>query len=198
MKIINLCIISLAITVNITAQNNTQLKLWYTNPAKQWVEALPVGNGRLAAMVFGDPVKEKIQLNEGTFWSGGPSRNDNPNGVNALDSIRYLIFSGDYRRANTLSNHNLTAIQLHGSKFQVIGNLNLEFTGNENYTDYYRELDLERAIFTTTYKLNDVTFKRVVFASKPDQVIVVRLSASKRGKLSFTAGFDSELQKSVK
>lgn len=198
MKTILSWIISLTLIADIAAQNDSHLKLWYTKPAKQWVEALPVGNGRIAAMVFGDPVKEKIQLNEGTFWSGGPSRNDNPNGLKALDSIRYLIFSGDYRRANTLSNANLTAKQLHGSKFQVVGNLNLEFTGNENFTDYYRELDLARAISTTTYKLNDVTFKREVFASQPDQVIVVRLSASKPGKLTFTAGFDSELQKSVK
>jgi alpha-L-fucosidase 2 len=198
MKKIFLCLFPiLAVGFIATAQNDTKLKLWYNKPAKQWVEALPVGNGRLAGMVFGDPVKEKITLNEGTFWSGGPSRNDNPDGLKGLDSIRYYVFSGDYRRANTLSNLYLTAKKLHGSKFQVVGNLNLEFTGNENYTDYYRDLDLAKAIATTTYKLNDVTFKREVFASQPDQVIVVRLSASKPGQLTFTAGFDSELQKSV-
>lgn len=199
MKKIFLCLFSiLAVGFNVSAQNDSKLKLWYNKPAKLWVEALPVGNGRLAGMIFGDPVKEKIQLNEGTFWSGGPSRNDNPDGLKGLDSVRYYIFSGDYRRANTLSNLYLTAKKLHGSKFQVVGNLNLEFTGNESYTDYYRDLDLAKAMTTTTYKVNDVTFKREVFASQPDQVIVVRLSASKPGKLTFTAGFDSDLQKSVK
>jgi alpha-L-fucosidase 2 len=199
MKKIFLCLFSiLAVAFSISAQNDSKLKLWYKKPAKQWTDALPVGNGRLSGMVFGDPVKEKITLNEGTFWSGGPSRNDNPDALKGLDSVRYYIFSEDYRRANTLSNLYLTAKKLHGSKFQVVGNLNLEFTGNETYTDYYRDLDLAKAMTTTTYKVNDVTFKREVFASQPDQVIVVRLSASKPGQLTFTAGFDSELQKSVK
>nr|WP_321379701.1 glycoside hydrolase family 95 protein [uncultured Bacteroides sp.] len=180
------------------AQKGGKLKMWYDKPAKVWNEALPIGNGRLAAMVFGDPFNEKLQLNEGTFWSGGPSRNDNPDGLSVLDSVRYYIFKEDYKRADFLSNRGLTAKQLHGSMFQVIGNLNLAFNGNNNYTDYYRELDLERAVFTTSYKVDGVTYKREVFASKPDQVIVVRLTANKPGKLSFAASFDGPLQKSVK
>ncbi|MFA6811613.1 MAG: glycoside hydrolase family 95 protein, partial [Bacteroidaceae bacterium] len=180
------------------AQKGGKLKMWYDKPASNWNEALPLGNGRIAAMVFGNPVKEQVQLNESSFWSGGPSRNDNPDGLKGLDSIRYYIFKGNYARANTLSNKFLTAKQLHGSMFQVIGNLNLAFKNSDSYTDYYRELDLERAITTTIYKVGDVTYKREVFASQPDQVIVVRLTASESGKLSFTANFDSELQKSVK
>ena len=180
------------------AQQGGKLKMWYDKPAKVWNEALPIGNGRIAAMVFGDPAKEKLQLNESSFWSGGPSRNDNPDGMKGLDSIRYYIFNGNYVRANELSNKYLTAKQLHGSMFQTIGNLNLTFNGAENYTDYYRELDLGRAVFTTTYKVGNVLYKREVFASQPDQVIVMRLTASESGKLSFTASFDSELQKSVK
>jgi len=182
----------------VSAQQGGQLKMWYDKPAKVWNEALPIGNGRIAAMVFGDPAKEKLQLNESSFWSGGPSRNDNPDGLKGLDSIRNYIFNGNYTRANTLSNKFLTAKQLHGSMFQVIGNLNMAFDGTENYTDYYRELDLERAVFTTTYKVGNVSYKREVFASQPDQVIVLRLTASESGKLSFTANFDSELKKSVK
>jgi alpha-L-fucosidase 2 len=181
-----------------SAVHDKKLTMWYDKPATVWNEALPVGNGRIAAMVFGDPVNEKLQLNEDTFWSGGPSRNDNPDGLKKLDSIRYYIFNEDYRKANSLSNKYLTAKQLHGSKYQNIGNLNLAFNGNENYTDYYRELNLERAVFTTMYKAGDVTYKREVFASQPDQVIVMRLTASKPGKLSFIAGFDSELRKSAK
>ena len=175
-----------------------KLTMWYDKPARVWNEALPIGNGRIAAMVFGDPVNEKLQLNEDTFWSGGPSRNDNPDGLIGLDSIRYYIFKEDYRKANTLSNKYLTAKQLHGSKYQDIGNFNMVFDGDSDYTDYYRELNLERAVFTTTYKAGDVIYKREVFASQPDQVIVVRLTASKSGKLSFIASFDSELQKSDK
>jgi len=154
-----------------------------------------LGNGRIAAMVFGNPAKEQLQLNESSFWSGEPSRNDNPAGLEGLDSIRSYIFGGNYARANTLSNKFLTAKQLHGSKFQVIGDLNLAFKNCDKYTDYYRELDLEKAITTTTYKVGEVTFKREVLASQPDQVIVIRLTASKPGQLSFTASFDGQLQK---
>ena len=127
--------------------------MWYDKPASNWNEALPLGNGRIAAMVFGNPAKEQLQLNESSFWSGGPSRNDNPAGLEGLDSIRSYIFSGNYARANTLSNKFLTAKQLHGSKFQVIGDLNLAFKNSDRYTDYYRELDLGKAITTTTYKV---------------------------------------------
>jgi len=181
----------------VQAQQGGKLKMWYDKPATVWNEALPIGNGRIAAMVFGDPAKEKLQLNESSFWSGGPSRNDNSDGLKGLDSIRYYIFNGNYTRANMLSNKFLTAKQLHGSMFQVIGNLNLAFDGTENYTDYYRELDLEKAIFTTTYKVGNISYKREVFTSQPDQVIVVKLTSSKPGSLSFTANFDGELQKSI-
>lgn len=188
----------LLVLPNVWAQQNGKLKMWYDRPAKVWNEALPIGNGRLAAMVFGDPVNEKLQLNESTFWSGGPSRNDNPDGLSVLDSVRYYIFKEDYQRADVLANRGLSAKQLHGSMFQVIGNLNLAFDGIDSYTDYYRELDLEKAVFTTSYKVDGVTYKREIFASKPDQVIVVKLSADKPGKLSFVASFDGPLQKSAR
>lgn len=195
-KSLLLIIISFTLSLTHVQAQGGKLKLWYNKPAKVWNEALPIGNGRLAAMVFGDPANEKLQLNESSFWSGGPSRNDNPDGFVGLDSIRQAIFKGEHAFANKLSNKYLTAKKLHGAMFQCVGNLNLAFAGSENSTDYYRELDLEKAVFTTTFKVNGVTFKREVFASQPDQVIVVRLTASKPGKLSFTANFDSQLQKS--
>jgi alpha-L-fucosidase 2 len=191
-KLTLLVIIFLA-ALNLDAQDK-KLKMWYDKPATIWNEALPIGNGRIAAMIYGDPLNERLTLNEDTFWSGGPSRNDNPDGLKGLDSIRYYIFAGDYRRANTLSNKYLTSPKLHGSKFQVIGDLKLAFKGAENYTNYYRELDLENALFTTTYAVGGVTYKREIFASQPDQVIVVRLTSSSPGKISFTAGFDGELK----
>jgi len=200
-KLNTILLIFLSITyciISVQAQQGGKLKMWYDKPASVWNEALPIGNGRIAAMIFGNPDKEQLQLNESSFWSGGPSRNDNPDGAKGLDSIRTCIFNGDYIKANILSNKYLTAQKMHGSKFQVIGNLNLTFNNNEKCTDYYRELDLERAVSTTTYKVGNITYKREVFASIPDQVIVVRLTASKPGQLSFTASFDGELQKRVK
>jgi alpha-L-fucosidase 2 len=179
------------------AQQDTKLIMWYNKPANVWNEALPVGNGRIAAMIFGDPANEKIQLNEGTFWSGGPSRNDNPDALEALPAIRQLIFEGKYSEAEAMINENITAQQLHGSKYQTIGNMNFSFPGHDSYIDYYRELDLESAVFTTTYIVDDVTYKREVFASQPDQVIVARLTASQPGKITFSAGIDGPLQEAM-
>ncbi len=180
------------------AQKGGKYKLWYDKPAKQWVEALPIGNGRLAAMVFGDPLKEKLQLNESTFWSGGPSRNDNPDGPKVLDSIRYYLFNGNYRRAQVLADKGLTAKTLHGSAFQNIGDLILDFKNNGDFKNYYRELDIEKAITTTTFSANGNNFKREVFASIPDNVIVIKLSSDKKNALSFSAHFNSELKKNSK
>ncbi|GEN77194.1 glycoside hydrolase family 95 protein [Chryseobacterium hagamense] len=180
------------------AQKGGKNKLWYNGPAVQWVEALPVGNGRLAAMVYGDPSKEKLQLNESSFWSGGPSRNDNPDGPKVLDSIRYYLFNGNYKRAQVLADQGLTAKTLHGSAYQNIGNLTLDFTDLKDVKNYYRELDIEKAVVTTTFTSNGITFRREVFASIPDQVIVIKLSSDKKNALSFTANFNSELKKNSK
>ncbi|MBN1832074.1 MAG: glycoside hydrolase N-terminal domain-containing protein [Deltaproteobacteria bacterium] len=109
-----------------------KLKMWYDKPATVWNEAVPIGNGRLGAMVFGDPVNEKIQLNEETFWSGGPSRNDNPDALNALSEVRRLIFQGKHKEAETLINEKIRARNLHGSMYQVIGGLNLYFKDHQN------------------------------------------------------------------
>lgn len=183
------------IIVSCNAQNKTNLKLWYNKPATVWNEALPLGNGRLASMVYGDPANEKLQLNESTFWSGGPSRNDNPDGHLVIDSIQHYIFKGEYKRAEVLANKGLTAKKLHGSMFQSVGDFSINFEGTEGYTDYYRELDIEKALCTTTFTANGVTYKREVFASVPDEVLVVKLTANKPNMLSFTTGFDGELSK---
>ncbi|WP_144280949.1 glycoside hydrolase family 95 protein [Chryseobacterium echinoideorum] len=180
------------------AQKGGKNKLWYDKPAKQWVEALPVGNGRLAAMVFGDPSQEKLQLNEGTFWSGGPSRNDNPDGPKVLDSIRYYLFNGNYKRAQILADKGLKAKSLHGSAYQNIGDFTLDFNNVNNVKNYYRELDIEKAITTTTFISNGINFKREVFASIPDNVIVIKLSSDKKNALNFTTNFTSELRKNSK
>lgn len=179
------------------AQKGGKNKLWYDKPAKQWVEALPVGNGRLASMVFGGPSQEKLQLNEATFWSGGPSRNDNPDGPKVLDSIRYYLFNGNYKRAQILADKGLTAKSLHGSAYQNIGDFTLDFSNVNDVKNYYRELDIEKAITTTTFTFSGINFKREVFASIPDNVIVIKLSSDKKNALNFTANFNSELKKNI-
>lgn len=195
-----LCIINICLLISIfsSAQNGGKYKLWYNKPAAQWVEAIPIGNGRIAAMVYGDPYKEKLQLNESTFWSGGPSRNDNPEGPKVLDSIRYYLFKGNYKRAQILADKGLTAKTLHGSAFQNIGDLNLDFKNLGDVKDYYRELDIEKAITTTTFSSNGIKYKREIFSSIPDQIIVIKLSSDKKNALNFTANFSSDLKKNIK
>src|SRR5690606_30659536 len=151
-------------------------------------------NGRLGAMIFGEPGSERLELNESSFWSGGPSRNDNPQALGALPTVRELIFDGAYADAEALINQSLTASELHGSMFQPIGNLTLRSQGHVTYSAYRRELDLKRAVFTARYDVGGVTYTREVFASQPDQVIVVRLSASEPGQLTFSASIDGPLQ----
>jgi alpha-L-fucosidase 2 len=170
------------------------MSLWYDEPASAWTEALPVGNGRIGAMMFGNPAGERLQLNESSFWSGGPSRNDNPNARAALPQVRQLIFNGQYTQAETLINQNMTAAQLHGSMFQPIGDLDLTFAGHAEHSNYHRELDLERALATVRYDVAGVTYTREVFASIPDQVLVVRLTASQPGKLNFSVGMTGPRQ----
>ena len=170
------------------------LKLWYNSPAEQWVEALPIGNGRLGAMIFGNPYHEKIQLNENTVWAGQPNRNDNPDAKEALPQVRQLIFEGKFKEAQDLVNQKFITKISNGMPYQTVGNLNLSFPGHENFTNYYRELNIENAVATTRYVVGGVSYQREVFASIPDQVIIVRLTASKPGKLNFTASMDRPSQ----
>jgi alpha-L-fucosidase 2 len=177
---------------NLTFGQSTQsnLKLWYTKPANFWVEALPLGNGRLGSMVFGNPYRERIQLNENTVWAGSPYRNDNPEMLQALPEIRQLIFDGKYTEAEKLAGEKMVTKGAHGMPYQTVGNVFLSFPGHEMFSDYYRELDLHRAVATTTYKVAGITFKREVFTSFTDQVVVVRITADQPGKINFSASVD--------
>ena len=179
---------------NLTAQSDTLLKLWYNRPAKQWVEALPVGNGRLGAMVFGNPYHEKIQLNENTVWAGQPNRNDNLDAKEALPKVRQLIFKGKYKEAQDLVNQKFISKTSNGMPYQTVGNLNLSFPGHEKYANYYRELNIEKAVATTRYDVGGISYQREVFASIPDQVIIVRITADKPGRLSFVVSLDRPTQ----
>lgn len=167
------------------------MKLRYAQPAKKtWEAAIPVGNGRLAAMVYGNVPEDILQLNEATVWSGGPNRNDNPDALAALPEIRKLIFEGKNEEASKLATEKVESKKNFGMKFQPVGNILISFPGHDssNVSDYIRELDLEKAVATTSYYVGGVKYTRTVFSSVPDQVIVVHLTADKPGKLSFSVG----------
>jgi alpha-L-fucosidase 2 len=178
---------SLILTTTVVIGQESFLKLWYDRPATQWVEALPIGNGRLGAMVFGDPCNEIIQLNENTVWAGQPNRNDNPEAKAALPEVRELIFEGKYKEAQNLADEKFISKTSHGMPYQTVGNLELFFPGHENYSDYYRELDLEKALTTSRYRVNGINYTTEVFASYPDQVIIVRIFGDKTGVVNFSA-----------
>ena len=183
MKNILLIIPFLLFEIVLHAQSNTLLKLWYNQPAKQWVEALPIGNGRLGAMVFGDPSKEEIQLNENTVWGGQPNRNDNPDAKEALPEVRKLIFEGKYKEAQDLVNQKFISRISQGMPYQTVGNLNLSFPGHENFTNYYRELNIETAVTSTRYDVDGVTYQREAFASFPIRLLFLELLPTNPEKL---------------
>lgn len=172
------------------SQNSSSLKLWYNKPAgKVWENALPIGNGRQGAMVYGNIDTETVQLNEHTVWSGSPNRNDNDEALASLPEMRKLIFEGRQKEAETLANKTIISKTSHGQMFEPVGSLRLAFKGQENVSDYYRDLDIARAVATTTYKAGGITYTREAIASFPDRVVVLHLTADKPGSLSFTAYF---------
>lgn len=161
--------------------------IWYRHPADKWENAFPVGNGRLGAMVFGKTEEERIQINEETYWSGGPYNQTKKGGREHLAEIRKLIFEGDYLRAHHLFGRYLMGYPVEQQKYQSLANLVINFENSGEVRDYIHRLDLDSALVTTSYEQNGVVFKREVFASPVDQVIVVRLEASRPGAISFRA-----------
>jgi alpha-L-fucosidase 2 len=179
------------LTVSPCLSQEKALKLWYNQPAKkQWEAALPIGNGRLAAMVYGNTDKEIIQLNESSVWSGGPNRNDNPDALAALPAIRKLIFDGKYQEASKMAAENIQSKKNNGMKYQPVADVELSFPGHDsaNISDYYRELDIEKAVTKVSYTVKGVKFTRELFSSFPDQVIVIHLAADKPASLTFALG----------
>ena len=183
-------LILLAAAVGALAQTPDS-KLWYRKPAATWNEALPIGNGRLAAMVFGDPLKERIQLNEDTVWAGEKRDRMNPGAGKSIPEIRRLLFAGRATDAQKLAERDLLGTPLRMPAYETLGDLRLTFEdpGGE-VTAYRRELDLETAVVRVRYTVGTVHYTREVFASAPDQAIVVRLSADRPKKISFTATMD--------
>jgi len=171
---------------------NPSTLLWFATPAQKWEDALPVGNGRLGAMVFGKNKEERIQLNEETCWSGGPYSTVVKGGYKVLPQIQKMVFEEKYLDAHNLFGRNLMGYPVEQQKYQALANLHLFFTKQDSVTDYKRWLDLETGISGVSYISGGVHYKREVFASAPDQVIVVRITADKPGSISFTANLRGE------
>ncbi|OZB98685.1 glycoside hydrolase N-terminal domain-containing protein [Paenibacillus sp. XY044] len=168
------------------------MKLQYDNPAKVWTEALPIGNGRLGAMVFGGVTEERIQLNEDTLWSGYPRDTNNPEAMEALPQVRELIRSGQYEEADRAAKGMMGA---YSQSYLPLGDLHIEFEhGEVPFTGYKRELDLAEGITRVEYTINGVRFTRELFASHPDQVLVIRLTSSAAGQLNLRAALSSPLR----
>jgi alpha-L-fucosidase 2 len=159
------------------------LSLWYRKPAEEWVQALPLGNGRIGAMVFGGVALERLALNEDTFFAGGPYNPINPEAKAALPEVRRLIFAGRYAEAQAYANAHVMARPLKQMSYQPIGDLLLSMFGLENVSDYVRELDLEEAIARTWFTSEQTRYVREVFASAPDQLIVMRIAADRPGRI---------------
>ncbi|OUJ68619.1 glycoside hydrolase family 95 protein [Hymenobacter crusticola] len=196
-----LVVCSLLLSLQTRAQN--PLTLWYNKPAANWNEALPIGNGRLAAMVYGTPGRERLQLNEETVWAGEPGNNVVPGVYEGIVEIRKLLFAGKYKEAQDLANKTFPRQALttnnYGMPYQTVGNLLLTFPGHEAATNYYRDLDIQQAIAKVSYQVQGVTYTREMFVSLPDQVIVVRLTASKPGSITCRLGMNSpQLSHSIK
>jgi alpha-L-fucosidase 2 len=173
------------------------LSLWYRQSATNWVSALPVGNGRLGAMVFGGIASEKLQLNEDTLWAGGPYDPDNTNALAALPEVRRLIFDGKYAEAQKLAGEKMMGKPMRQMPYETLGDLFLAFPTNAAVGNYRRDLNLDTAVASVTYTSDGVKFTREIFSSPVDQVIVVRLTADKPGQISFTAGMTTPQKATV-
>ena len=169
-----------------------QHKLWYSQPASHWLEALPVGNSHLGAMVYGKTDTEEIQLNEETFWSGSPHDNNSPEAKSHLQKVRNLIFAGKEDEAHALLDKYFIKGP-HGMRFLPLGSVMLKL-GHDEVSDYKRELTLGNALNTTYYIYKGVKYERTVFASQADNAIIVHLKASKKGALDLGVGFESPFE----
>ena len=171
-------------------QSDSHFKLTFDKPAAKWTEAMPVGNGRIGAMVFGGVTDERLQINEDTLWGGAPHDYSNPDAYAHLGEVRKLIFAGKLDEAEKLA-ENLMGRPKLLMPYQPFCDLRMHFAGQDQASDYSRVLDLNDAVAETSYKVGSTTFRREVFISYPDQVMVVRLSADQPGRITLSLAMDS-------
>jgi alpha-L-fucosidase 2 len=194
-KITAICVGIVSLTA--MAQTNNELKLWYDKPAAIWNEALPLGNGRLGAMVFGDPAVERLQLNEETIWAGSPNSNAHTKSIKALPIVRQLIFDGKFDEAQELATQDIMSQTNDGMPYQTFGSVYISFPGHQKYTNYYRDLDIANATAKVKYTVNGVEFTREILTAFSDQVIAVKLSANKPGQITCNVFMNSPIDKTV-
>ena len=191
----SLLLFLIACSQNKQITDTPDLKLWYTQPAAKWVEALPVGNGSLGGMIFGIPGQEKIVLNEESIWTGHTVYDaDKKDGHKYIRTIQQMLFEGKYTEAEQMITDKLMAGRPpSGSRAnQMLGDLYIDSKNMEGYTNYRRELDLNNSVVSTTFEKDGVNYFREVFSSYPDQVMVIRYGADKPGKISFTSWFQRD------
>jgi len=191
--------ISLILTLSVTAEasmESDQMRLWYDDPATQWTQALPVGNGSLGAMVFGDIRKEHIQFNEDTLWTGIPRDYSHAGAYEYLPEIRELLFQGKQREAQDLAGRTFMSVPLRQERYQPFGDIWIEYEGAAKCSEYQRELNLDTALASVSYKQNGVTYTRSVFSSYPDKVLVIHLTSDKPKSLNLAVSSTSPHQDS--
>ena len=178
---------------NALATDNNHI-LWYDAPATTWTEAIPIGNSRLGAMIFGSPSAERLQLNEETIWAGRPNNNANPEALEYLPKVRQLVWEGKYKEAQDLATAHVQAKTNSGMPYQPFGDLYINFPNTSKYTDYYRELSLDSARAITRYTSDGVTYQREYISSLADNVIAIHLTASRKGMITCNAQMTSPQQ----
>ena len=176
--------LSIALVLPSEAYPDSNWMLWYDRPAQKWTEGLPVGNGRLGAMVLGGVARERIQLNEDTVWAGQPVDRDRKGAYKHLAEARRLIFAGRYVEGQRMMQQQFMGERLIRS-YQTLGDLILQFPHADHVTDYRRQLDLDSAVARVSYRRGDASFTREIFASAVDQLLVVRLECDRPGQLEF-------------
>ena len=200
MKYLSLLVFSIIVFSQISCSQNTANEipevnnsevLWYNKPAEDWTEALPIGNGRLGAMIYGGTKEEIIQFNEETLWTGQPHDYAHNDAHKYLDEIRQLLWKGKQKKAHALGNEHFMSEPFGQFCYQPFGNILLDFTGHENAINYKRQLNLKDAVSSVYYEVDGVKFKRDIFTSTPDQITVVRIEADKKGEVNFSATMDS-------
>ncbi len=182
-----IAIVISAFTALASPATDTGLVLWYTKPAEKWVEALPIGNGRMGGMIFGGVTNEHLQFNEDTLWTGKPHEYQHEGAVKYLPELRQLLWDGKQKQAEDLAMKEFMSVPLHQMAYQPFGDVYLSFPTHTNATGYRREVDLDSAMAKVSYKVDGVTFHREAFASYPGQAIVWRILADKPGQVSFSA-----------